>query len=148
MWYIQYIYIYTLYCWMLLDGLFIVASSILLLKYPRVSFKFHNTNYTCFQKMAKDRPTNLPIVGNPQNTPHYDKWFLYYRGKDELYKLCWETEIKKWEIKKYCRKIWESLETKGIRGYLYTLLLVCKLRVDHKHSCVMQKKIIEFGLFP
>ena len=29
--------------------------------------------------MTKDRPTNLPIVGNPQNTPQYDKRFLYYK---------------------------------------------------------------------
>ena len=64
-----------------------VASSIVV--FPRllskrfsfkiISFKIYTIQIYLSQKMAKDRPTNLPVVGNPQNTPHCDKQFVYTR---------------------------------------------------------------------
>jgi len=44
--------------------------------------------------MTKDRPTNLPIVGNPQNIPHCGKQFVYTR-----YTLLMKKKVERVDLK-------------------------------------------------
>ena len=44
--------------------------------------------------MTKDRPTTLPIVGNPQNIPHCGKQFVYTR-----YTLLMKKKVERVDLK-------------------------------------------------
>ncbi len=66
--------------------------------------------------MTKDRPTNLPIVGNPQNIPHCGKQFVYTRYTLLMKKKGWKGRFK---IAYWLLCLLEN-EKKRESKYLYT----------------------------